>query len=197
MDINCNETGNTSNSLQHNKNYPIEDTDLFSLREKCTTTKYEEYNHNNELIDISSFSEPNNMNMQRSYHDEIQRSQPLCSKIENSQISNNISAQSTENSIHSIVSSLKDKSDISLLPINQFTTPPSVQSTTGINDIYNFSSLLSNSTLWLSHLMKNSQLSMPPSINSVIWPNTSSHVNHFTEEMTNFNWHLGYKMIKE
>ncbi|CAH8679568.1 unnamed protein product [Schistosoma haematobium] len=193
MDINCNETGNTSNSLQHNKNYPIEDTDLFSLREKCTSTKYEEYNHNNELIDISSFSEPNNMNMQRSYHDEIQRSQPLCSKIENSQINNNMSAQSTENSIHSIVSSLKDKSDIPLLPINQFTAPPSVQSTTGINDIYNFSSLLSNSTLWLSHLMKNSQLSMPPSINSVIWSNTSPHVNHFTEEMTNFNWHLDSK----
>ncbi|CAH8646973.1 unnamed protein product [Schistosoma intercalatum] len=164
MDINCNETGNTSNSLQHNKNYPIEDTDLFSLREKCTSTKYEEYNQNNELIDISSLSEPMNMNMQRSYHNEIQR-----------------------------ISSLKDKSDIPLLPINQFTAPPSVQSTTGINDIYNFSSLLSNSTLWLSHLMKNSQLSMPPSINSVIWSNTSPHVNHLTEEMTNFNWHLDSK----
>ncbi|CAI2735408.1 unnamed protein product [Schistosoma spindalis] len=189
MEITCNETGNTSNSLQHNKNYPIKDTDLFSLREKCTSTKYEEYNHNNELIDISSFSEPNNMNMQRSYHNEIQCSQPLCSKIENSQTNNIISAQSTENSNCSIVSSLKDQSDISLLPINQFTAPPSVQPTAGINDIYNFSSLLSNSTLWLSHLMKNSQLSMPSSINSVIWSNTSSDVNHFTEESTNSNWH--------
>ncbi|VDO81272.1 unnamed protein product [Schistosoma margrebowiei] len=169
---------------------------MFSLREKCTSSKYEEYNHNNELIDISSFSEPNNMNMQRSYHDEIQLSQPLCNKIENSQINNNISAQSTENSIYSIVSSFKDKSDISLLPINQFTASPSVQSTTGINDIYNFSSLLSNSTLWLSHLMKNSQLSMPPSINSVIWSNTSPHVNHFTEEMTHFNWHVDSKNSK-
>ncbi|CAH8290227.1 unnamed protein product [Schistosoma bovis] len=73
------------------------------------------------------------MNMQRSYH-----------------------------SIYSIVSSLKDKSDISILLANQFNAPPSVQSTTGMNDIYNVSSLLY--ILWLSHLMKNSQLSMPPSI---------------------------------
>ncbi|XP_018655311.1 photoreceptor-specific nuclear receptor related [Schistosoma mansoni] len=133
------------------------------------------------------------MNMQHSYHDEIQRSQSLCSRIENSPIDNNISAQAIENNIYSLVSSLRDKSDISLLPMNQFTAPPSVQSTTGINDIYNFSSLLSNSTLWLSHLMKNSQLSMPPSINSAIWSNTSSDVNHFTEETTNSNWHSDSK----
>uniref|UniRef100_A0A3Q0KSN7 Photoreceptor-specific nuclear receptor related n=1 Tax=Schistosoma mansoni TaxID=6183 RepID=A0A3Q0KSN7_SCHMA len=192
MEINCNETDNTSSSLQHNKNNSIKDNDPFSLHEKCTS-KYEEYNHNNELIDISSFSEPNNMNMQHSYHDEIQRSQSLCSRIENSPIDNNISAQAIENNIYSLVSSLRDKSDISLLPMNQFTAPPSVQSTTGINDIYNFSSLLSNSTLWLSHLMKNSQLSMPPSINSAIWSNTSSDVNHFTEETTNSNWHSDSK----
>ncbi|CAH8547217.1 unnamed protein product [Schistosoma intercalatum] len=74
--------------------------------------------------------------------------------------------QRSYHSIYSIVSSLKDKSDISILLANQFNAPPSVQSTTGMNYIYNVSSLLS--ILWLSHLMKNSQLSMPPSIKYVI-----------------------------
>ncbi|VDP51887.1 unnamed protein product [Schistosoma curassoni] len=88
--------------------------------------------------------------------------------------------QRSYHSIYSIVSSLKDKSGISILLANQFNAPPSVQSTTGMNDIYNVSSLLS--ILWLSHLMKNSQLSMPPSIKYMSYDQIHSlHVNHFTE----------------
>ncbi|CAH8586871.1 unnamed protein product [Schistosoma turkestanicum] len=196
MEMSCNESNNTSSCTNYNKNNPNIDIDPISLREKCTSTKCVENSRSNDLTDVSLFNEPNTLNTMYSYHNEMQNSKSLYNRIENSQVFNNVSVKSTENGIYSLVSSIRNKSDLPLLPTHQFTIPPSVHSATRINDFYSFSSLLSNSTLWLSHLMRNSQLSVPSSMNSMIWPNTSSDVKHCTEEMRSSNWYSDFKNMK-
>ncbi|KAH8868177.1 Photoreceptor-specific nuclear receptor [Schistosoma japonicum] len=196
MEINCNENDNESSSLQYTNNNLINRTDLFNSNERFISNNYEDYDESNKLVDISSYRESTNMNIQHSHFGEIQNSKTLNSNTGNSQTNNNISMQFTDNIINPLVPSEKDKSVVSSTPVNQFTVPSLFQPTIGTNDIFNFSSLLSNSTLWLSHLMKNNQLSMPSSTYPVIWANTSTNINHFTEETTSSNWKCDFKNNK-
>nr|CAH8871836.1 unnamed protein product [Trichobilharzia regenti] len=148
------------------------------------TIIHEDSISDNVFSQTTSYKDKSNTDKYCTRIEEMQNNKPTFDKMKNSEFNNNNSIQSTEDTVCSSVTSLREKSTGALRLMNHFGEPHLINPTTEINEVLNFSTLISNSTLWLTHLMKN-QSSIPPPTYPVRWLIGNSSTNQLNREISN------------